>query len=222
MIPNSYRILKLRSGEQIITEITNSSKKGYKVNRPMTIRVAMQLDPLGGQKDFTILKDWLLYSDQIETLIPNDFVVSILKPNQEIVDIYNDEKEKADNPLANEMPKDFMSKFEEILSQEIEKLDMEEDDEDGQKNDTLDEKEELLIMSLTLPYASLKKLIDVGILSKEDFKNIMGGEDSTKNREEISGENAWTPDGDGSKWTDYSPFVKDYLDGMTGDLLDDE
>jgi hypothetical protein len=99
---------------------------------------------------------------------------------------------------------------------------MEEDDEDGQKNDTLDEKEELLIMSLTLPYASLKKLIDVGILSKEDFKNIMGGEDSTKNREEISGENAWTPDGDGSNWTDYSPFVKDYLDGMTGDLLDDE
>ena len=50
----------------------------------------------------------------------------------------------------------------------------------------------------------------------------MGGEESTKNREEISGENAWTPDGDGSKWTDYSPFVKDYLDGMTGDLLDDE
>ena len=80
MIPNSYRILKLRSGEQIIAEIKNSSSKKIIVKRPMSIRMGMQVDPLGGQKDFTILKNWLYHSDEIETSIPSDFVATILKP----------------------------------------------------------------------------------------------------------------------------------------------
>ena len=224
MIPNSYRILKLKSGEQIIAEIKNSSSKKFIVKRPMSIRMGMQVDPLGGQKDFTILKNWLYHSDEIETSIPSDFVATILKPTQQISDMYDYEKELEDAPRPSKkddlMGADsFVSKIEEMLAEELEKF----KDEEDESRDTLDEERDMLILSMSLPYDALKKLVDVGIFTKKELKEMISGtSDTPKNLEEISGEEVWTPDGDGSNWTDFSPFAKDYVDGVTGDNEIDE
>ena len=84
MIPNSYRILKLRSGEQLICEIKNSSKDMMKVKRPMAFRSAISFDGMGNQKEYTVLRDWLNHTNEIETGIPRDFIVSILVPDEKI------------------------------------------------------------------------------------------------------------------------------------------
>ena len=81
----------------------------------------------------------------------------------------------------------------------------------------------MLILSMSLPYDALKKLVDVGLFTKTELKEMISGtSDTPKNSEEISGEDVWTPDGDGNNWTDFSPFAKDYIDGVTGDNEIDE
>jgi hypothetical protein len=210
MIPNSYRIMKLRSGEQIITEIKSSGKK-FRVKRPMAMRSGVAMDPLGGQKEFIILRDWLQHTQEIETSIPEDFIVTILRPSKEMSEMYDEEKEKADvNPIMSSNMDIFNStSFEELkktIQDELDNL----DDMDERYSNTLKGKDEFIMMSLSLNFETLKKLFDVGVITEEDFSEIARGFGET-NHEEISGETKYTK-GDGTEWTDWSPFPKDYLD----------
>ena len=92
-IPNSYRIMKLTSGDNIICEIKNSSSTRYRVKRPMTIKTTVQFDARGNQRDYTILRNWMNHSNEIETNISTDYVITILKPNDDIVSLYENKKE---------------------------------------------------------------------------------------------------------------------------------
>ena len=210
MIPNSYRILKLRSGEQIITEIKSSGKK-FRVKRPMAMRSGVAMDPLGGQKEFVILRDWLQHTQEIETSIPEDFIVTILRPSKEMSEMYDEEKERADvNPImSNNMDIFNGTSFEELKKTIQDELDNIQELEEGDSS-TMKGKEEFIVMSLSLNFESLKKLFDVGVINEDDFSEIARSFGET-NHEEISGEKKYTK-GDGTEWTDWSPFAKDYLD----------
>ena len=53
-----YRILKLRSGEDIITRIKGKNKEKYIVERPMQMKITSVLDPDSNKivrKDFLLL-----------------------------------------------------------------------------------------------------------------------------------------------------------------------
>ena len=205
MTQNSYRIFKLRSGEQIVAEIKSSSSKKFKVRRPMSIRSAMQFDGRGRQKEFTVLRDWLNYSDEMDTEIPKDFIVTIIKPTSQMITLYEREKELEDEPqLPNEIiPISGMDDLKSFIDKELEKTIKEEleslEDED---TDIKDAKEEMMVMSLAFPIDVLQKMIDAGILDKEDFSGINFNPDDATQREKISDE--YTPDGDGETWTDWS------------------
>ena len=178
----------------------------------MSIRSAMQFDGRGRQKEFTVLRDWLNYSDEMDTEIPKDFIVTIIKPTSQMITLYEREKELEDEPqLPNEIiPISGMDDLKSFIDKELEKTIKEEleslEDED---TDIKDAKEEMMVMSLAFPIDVLQKMIDAGILDKEDFSGINFNPDDVTQREKISDE--YTPDGDGETWTDWSPNPLDYL-----------
>ena len=213
MIPNSYRIFKLRSGEQIVCEIKSSDPKAFKVKRPMSIRSAMQFDTKGRQREFTVLRDWLGHSDEIDASIPKDFIVTIIQPNIQMAELYDREKESQDRPPMthdifplsgmDEIKEIFDKDIEDIIKEELENMD---EDEDA---DMKDPKNEMMVMSLALPVDVLKKMLDLGILDKDDFAGLSFDPNDSIPKEKISDE--YTPDGDGDNWTDWSPDPLDYL-----------
>ena len=212
MIPNSYRIMKLRSGEQLICEIQSSGKDKFKVKRPMSIRNAMQFDKQGIQKEFTVLRDWLSHTDEINAYIPKDFVASILKPNEQMATLYDREKDLLDRDVgvSDIFPMSPLDDLKKIIDKELEqtiKEELEALEEEEKNGDMLDPKNEMMVVSLALPLDALKKMFDEGILDKSDFEGLNFDEDPP--REKITDEH--TPDGDGSNWTDWSLDPRDYI-----------
>lgn len=217
-IPNSYRIMKLTSGENLICEIKNSSGKKFHVKRPMVIRTTVQFDHRGRQSELTILRDWLYHSLEIETKIPSEYVLNILTPSHEIVHLYEKEKEREDIGVSTSyQPLDSSKGLIDNIEKEIRAMlgEKEEDEEDEEKSDMLSEKEELIIMSLAIPFEHLKKMLENSIITEEDLKEAMGFGLSKSPMEEISEDKDTSSETDredyGSKWTDWSPYVEDWL-----------
>ena len=97
MKKKSYRILKLRSGEELIAGIQGESNNKLILERPMIFKSLIIPDPFGGkQKEITILKNWLSHTNEIQTKIPKDFIATYLTPDNDVVELYNLEKEKQD------------------------------------------------------------------------------------------------------------------------------
>jgi len=94
---SEYRILKLKSGEEIITKIIGKRKNNKMVlERPMVFKSITISDEYGRKKEITVLKNWLSHSHQNTTTIPEDYIASFLKPNNLVTDLYELEKEKED------------------------------------------------------------------------------------------------------------------------------
>jgi len=93
---NSYRILKLQSGEELITRIAGRKHDKLIIERPMVFKSSTITDPYGRAKEITVLKNWLLYASHEQTTIPIDFVVSFLKPDMDVLELYSLEKKKDD------------------------------------------------------------------------------------------------------------------------------
>ena len=91
---NSYRILKLKSGEELITKIIHSNKDKLTIEKPMIFKSTTVTDPYGRAKEITVLKNWLLFADHEETSIPKDFVATFLKPDMDVLELYHLEKKK--------------------------------------------------------------------------------------------------------------------------------
>jgi hypothetical protein len=92
-----YKILKLKSGEELIAEITDKNRRTMTLTRPMVFRTTTMMDPIGRPYDMTILKDWLIHSQSKEVEIPKNHVASIIDPNPETTKLYNLEVTRLDN-----------------------------------------------------------------------------------------------------------------------------
>ena len=93
---NSYRILKLRSGEELITRIRGEKKGKLIIERPMVFKSSTLTDTYGRAKEVTTLKNWLSYATQEQAYIPKDFIASFLEPDIDVLKLYNYEKRKDD------------------------------------------------------------------------------------------------------------------------------
>jgi hypothetical protein len=94
-----YRILRLRSGEDIITRIKGKRGNKYIIERPMQMKVSSIIDPENNKvvrKDFLLLRDWLQYTNHNETEIPEDWVAIILTPDEQASVSYDRAKEDED------------------------------------------------------------------------------------------------------------------------------
>lgn len=106
----SYRILKLKTGEEIITRITKRDKGKVSIETPMIFRTIIMSDPYTGmQKEVTILKDWVLYSSDSFIKIPEEEILCYASPLEEAISLYEKEKLRKKNNNGSKEIKNFDS-----------------------------------------------------------------------------------------------------------------
>tara|TARA_R110000824_G_scaffold17399_2_gene70697 strand:- start:417 stop:1190 length:774 start_codon:yes stop_codon:yes gene_type:complete len=191
-----YKILKLRSGEEIIARIRGEKQGKLILERPMIFKTIMIASPRGTQKEITILKNWLSFTNAIETKIPKDFIATYLEPDHTVVELYDMEKEKEDvkpNPPrkiidAKDMEKEDESPsifppIDDELFEKMKKL----TDENIQEmfemlNDEMEntpfppdaeEGEHMINISMFLPPEALLSLVEAGLLDIEDVQKMI-------------------------------------------------
>lgn len=59
----SYKILKLKSGEELIAHVSEKNKRSILLTRPMVFKTTTMMDNIGRPYDMTLLKDWLIHSE---------------------------------------------------------------------------------------------------------------------------------------------------------------
>jgi len=228
-----YRILKLRSGEELIAKIRGESHGKLILERPMIFKtVLLSNNYNGSQKEITILKNWLSLSNDIETKIPKDFVATFLEPDNRVIELYDLEKKKEDidppspkkiikgKDIENE-PKTISDILNNMSDENVKEMfdaiqddlkEMRENPENFNEWPDISENQNLINMSLFLPPEALLSLVDAGLLDIKDVQQLI----DTMNNEMKNINDIYTGDEEdredfGTKWTDWSPDPKDYL-----------
>lgn len=91
-----YKIFKLKSGEEIITEVKELTKGKYILDRPMIFRTTTLVDKTGRPYDLMMLKDWLVHSDTKIIELPKNHVATSFNPTSDITKMYEIEKGRSD------------------------------------------------------------------------------------------------------------------------------
>ena len=121
-----YRIINLSSGDNLIAQVTESATKAITVYRPFQMKVITLLDEGGPlsvsfRKEALIFRNWLEFSTDQKVTIPRDKVISITHPNDMVSSLYDQEKEKEDNPKFMD---DLLEKLIENVTVEIDPEDI--------------------------------------------------------------------------------------------------
>jgi hypothetical protein len=93
-----YKILKLRSGDSIICEVTKSNADKFVLYRPMMFKTVTMVDPGMRPTDVLFMRNWAEYTTEQTIEIPSDLVIAEFKPNVSIMHVYEMEKIKQDFP----------------------------------------------------------------------------------------------------------------------------
>jgi hypothetical protein len=183
-----YRILRLRSGEDIITRIKGKRDNKYIIERPMQMKVSSIIDPENHKvvrKDFLLLRDWLQYTNHNETEIPEDWVAIILTPDEQASVSYDRAKEDEDvNPRIESVTIPNKETTEEPMETPL-------------RNNI---EPNSIMVTLAIPPMIFISLLSQGLLNAGHF----GGEEEFENEDEDGGP--------GNNPTDWSPNIEDYFD----------
>ena len=230
-----YRILKLKSGEQIIARLKGEERGKIIIERPMVFMTRIVMDPYSGrQRELTVLKNWLAHTNEIETRLPKDYIATYLVPDSDVMELYSLEKEKEDvdtkepkiTNLTEMMKKDMERKNigEDMMPEDIENLiDMMKDaiDENPELLNDIDEMENkshknFITMSMMLPPEALMTLVEAGIIDEEDvldlIESLNGNFNNKKSKYTGDDEKRQKEDDFGNIWTDWSADLDDYLE----------
>ena len=82
------RLLKLRSGEEVLCLLAGENESTIHVLRPMVIKSHMTHDNFGVTREITVLRNWLEFTEAQEVDIPKDHIATILKPSDSTVNLY--------------------------------------------------------------------------------------------------------------------------------------
>jgi hypothetical protein len=91
-----YRIIKLKTGESLITEVKAlTGHSTMVIDQPMIFKTMTVPDPQGnGLREFLIIKDWLEYCSQKTVEIPCESVLIMTTPDEKMTSVYEFEKQK--------------------------------------------------------------------------------------------------------------------------------
>ena len=193
----AYRILKLKSGEEIITKLVESEKGKLSMEFPMTFRTMLMTDPYtGSQREVTILRDWVSYTADKFIKIPRDLVISYSTPLKEAISLYEKEKEKKQSDTKpksiknlDSVKKDMENEFQKYLDSMIDQAKkMSDEDGDGR---------------------SLAEILGMGMNGEEvewEFEFQFPPEEIS---DETTEEQTNHPDY-GNRWTDWSSDAREY------------
>ncbi|MBC8442687.1 MAG: hypothetical protein H8D80_00700 [Proteobacteria bacterium] len=210
---SSYRILKLKSGEELITRILSQQKGKLVLERPMIFKTLVMMDGLGRQKEITVLKNWLQFTDQITTDIPKDYIATFLTPDKSSSDLYDLQKEKEDvDPIENKITdadKDSDYTFGTLPEDFLKSLGISgESDEDDEGN----------LVDLSDPEFIIDSIIHSiiqGMIESGDMERIFNQFKNRKKNDDIS--DTYTGDETeredfGNLWSDWDINPNDYLE----------
>jgi len=204
-----YRLLKLRSGEEIIAVVSGKTSSEIKLNRPMQMRLTTLHDPLTGAivKENWMLRNWIPNTNENDCIIPLDFIVYSLEPNDESIFQYELEKEREDNPPP---PRKAVSPEGSslVLEQLFRQLGLDLPDEENPKtpeNITPDMLNNFVMMNFTMSKQLFSKLMEEGVFEEEiPFDDFGFDEEEEPDRNPESED--W-----GNKWSDWPDNLDDYL-----------
>jgi len=85
----NFRILKLRSGENIICSISKNLKDKLIIEHPHELDTMIMVDRFGiPRQEKLILKEWINYSKGNAISIPKDYIIDILQPTAPVLNHY--------------------------------------------------------------------------------------------------------------------------------------
>ena len=199
---SKYRILKLRSGEEIIAQIVGQKNNKMILERPMVFK-SLTVENFGMKREITILKNWLRNSNQMRTEIPRDHIATFLEPHRMVEELYELEKDKEDvqpeeRNLIPPPPLDLEIENEDplqgnpfdidsdVLGEHMQNLldamkeNAEQDLHHANANETMDddimndrkEYEQFVILNMMFPPSIIIDMIDKGLIDVNELKNI--------------------------------------------------
>ena len=86
MSKTPFKVLKLRSGDDVIAKLIKNTKDMIRLDRPMILKVMHYVDSMNGSKRETIvLYDWMKMTTSNHIDMPRDHVLGIFDANPDIV-----------------------------------------------------------------------------------------------------------------------------------------
>jgi hypothetical protein len=201
---NSYRIIKLKSGDDVITKIKGRENGKLIVETPMIFKSTIVTDFTGIPKEVTVLQKWAKYSKNKEIKIPEDFILTYLTPMDDAIRLYNLEKdrEQKESSLKKEMPR--------MTNEVIKKL----------LDDIIDFKSNNESDSAVFKFIGNNKEIedlfdkfeiDINFINDSFFDEEMEISFEEINEDEYTGNDTNHPDY-GNRWTDWDSDLSDYFE----------
>lgn len=217
-----YKIMKLKSGEEIISQIINSTRDKLILDKPMCFKSIIMQDYYGNPKEILVMKNWIPLSLENKIEIPKDFVLSYMTPNDDAIKLYEGEKNKEKHKgkisdVKNELPSDDeeFKKMLKYLSDNTQKLDdimnnAEPPDKEENEPKKKQSKEDMVFMNMMFPPEMLIDLIESEILDPELFGEMY--QDMKKNMKKKP-----KPTNSAKKKESKKPIKENQTDKYTGD-----
>ena len=196
-----YKILKLRSGEELISIVNQVGAKKIVLDRPMQMKLAKI------KKEMWVLRDWMNNSEELTCDIPTDFIVTTIKPNQKIIDQYESKKLKEDEIASLGIdPIDPNSILEDLYKQLG--LDMSTEKLKDKTKPPMNE-EEMIMMNFAMSKKMFEKMMEEGFFDEMGLDDEIPLDDFDFDEEEKTDRSKEEPDW-GNDWSDWSGDAEDY------------
>ena len=227
-----YKVIKLKSGEELIAEVADSNSEKIKLIKPMIFKTMFVSDQNGNPKEGVFLKNWLAFGSQTETTIPSDFIATMLEPTTEVMTYYISEKEKQDigytkSPIPEQKqektnsPKniqEYEKMIEDMFENIFEDLDLDQKlTEINKKSKKMPKAEHIIHMNMMFSPEALAHMINEGMIDPREIMDMIEhfnlpkkSKRKRKNNKESINDKKYTGDEKerkdfGNKWTDWNP-----------------
>ena len=93
----NYKIVKLKSGEDLVGTVRVGRDGTVKIHRPMVMKSMVSQDLFGYMKEIFMLKNWLALSDDKVAVISKDSIDTIVSASKDVSALYDAAKVKQDS-----------------------------------------------------------------------------------------------------------------------------
>jgi hypothetical protein len=227
-------ILKLRSGEEIACQILEENELDVKIFQPMIFKTISSIDDYGRPYDITTLQDWLINSDDKNTVLPINHIAFRTIPNDDTIKLYENEqyqfnKEEVNKLISTDTDiKGDMANFANFLEDLMNSADLinnasqkmpSRSKKKSKKAKNKIKKEEslpmdmeneseldrhMIMMQMYIPAESIMNLITSGVIKPETLLDMIN---EVKKRNRFTGDEKSREDF-GTKFTDWNPDPK--------------
>lgn len=163
----TIKMLKLKTGEQIIANIYDEDEITYQIQRPMALMTSTKSQKASSRIEQIYLQDWLQYCEIEDKIIlrKNDVLAEAI-PLPQIIMLFKREVELQNNPLYKVLSKENLPK---IVTDEKEPSNMTDLFSVMDEIDTINENS--VTVQFYIPKPIFKELLREGLI--EDIKDIV-------------------------------------------------